>query len=596
MNLRPYQQQAIDALFKWWEAGRQGEDPLIWLPTAAGKTVIFSHLIKRLMNDYKGVTVLILAHRKELLTQAEQKLLAVWPEAPVGVYAASLDRREIRPITIASRDTLAGVLEEVGQFTFVIIDECHRMNAKEGGRYQTIVRQLRAQYPDLVVVGFTATPYRLGQGKIYGEGKPFADIAYKKPMLEMIQEGYLCPLTSRTAERGEIDTTGIATRGGDFDEAQLSERASDSELVREALTEWQTLAADRKHSVFFCVSILHAGIVSEQLHRMGIDAPVITGETAGSERDHLLHDFNEGQFRAIVNVGVLTEGWDAPLVDCIVLLRPTKSASLYVQMVGRGLRLHPSKSHCLILDFGGNIQRLGPVDQAGEREPKEGKKKKGATERPYKRCGTWNEEETCWEKGCGHKNATAAAKCAECGQPFFNHNAQAQQGGITTAESDIQWFEVERMSYRVMTSTQTGKEYLRIAYHCGLFETFYENLMLGYEGHAGKKALSRLGNLVNEGVYGIPSAYVARELLDAGDLSFKAVKSIAVNLSDKWKPVVETRFSPLTHPRMLRPYQVRWDDTVKWQEFADGTRLLRHERNGEFMSYLSQNRERLSRF
>lgn len=545
MNLRPYQQSAIDALFRWWEQGRQGEDPLICLPTASGKTVIFSALIQRLIREYPGVSVLILAHRKELIVQAEEKLLRVWPEAPVGVYAAGLGRRELNRVTIASRDTIAPVVDAIGQFTFVIVDEAHRMNVKEEGRYRQLIGKLRQQYEHLVVIGFTATPFRLGQGRIYGEGKPFADLAYHVGMLKLIEQGYLSPLTSLSPASGTIDTAGVKTTAGDYNEHELEQRATATGVVEAAVKEWIETAYihGRQASVFFCVSILHAGLVAEAIARRGIDAAVVTGQTPDAERDQLLRDFNDGAFPALCNVGVLTEGWDCPRVDCIVLLRPTKSAGLYVQMCGRGLRLFPGKENCLVMDFGGNIERLGPVDEADEPEPKKRQNKAEASqEAPYKRCGTWDQEEQIFSGGCGHKNSTAATECEECGRPFIRHEAEAKRGGVISSERAIETFPVESVSWRVVLSQRSGNTYLRIAYHCGLFERFYRNLMIGYPGYAGDRAQREWMGLTTLGTApGSPEE--AAWLLDTGNEQLRPVASITVDVASRWKDILRTTYA-----------------------------------------------------
>lgn len=544
MDLRPYQQAAIDALFAWWAAGRQGEDPLVCLPTAAGKTIIFSALIKRLLTEYPGVSVLILAHRQELISQAEAKLRHVWPAAPVGVYAASLGRREVRPITIASRDTIAPVVRAVGQFTFLIIDEAHRISVKDEGRYRKLIAELREQYEDLVVIGFTATPFRLGQGRIYGPGKPFADLAYHVGMLDLIKQGYLAPLTSLAPMAGTIDTEGVKTVGGDFNERQLEERATAEGIIDAALDEWQATAyaQGRRATVFFCVSILHAGLVKEALLRRGIEADAVSGETPAEERARLLTDFAAGGFPALCNVGVLTEGWDCPRCDCIVLLRPTKSASLYVQMVGRGLRLSPEtgKTDCLILDFGGNIERLGPVDQADEKEPRQTKRDQ-REEAPYRRCGDWDPSTSCFRNGCGHKNPPAAIKCEQCGQLFIRHEAEAKRGGLISSERSLQDFEVERLSWRVAYSQASGQPYLRLGYHCGLFETFYRNLMIGYAGYAGQKAALEWAGLTTRGTSPMTPEQAAW-LLDQGEEVLRQPRLITVDVASRWKDIVRSDY------------------------------------------------------
>ena len=548
MNLRPYQEAAIAALFSWWKAGRQGEDPLVCLPTAAGKTIIFCSLIQRLLAEYPGVSVLILAHRQELISQAEDKLLHVWPTAPVGVYAASLGRREVRPITIASRDTVAPVVRELGQFTFLIIDEAHRISTKDEGRYRKLIADLRGQYEDLVVIGFTATPFRLGQGRIYGPGKPFADLAYHVGMLDLIQQGYLAPLTSLAPTAGAIDTEGVKTTAGDFNERQLEERATAEGIIDAALDEWQATAFNqgRKASVFFCVSILHAELVKEALILRGIEADAVSGETPAKERTQLLTDFANGVFPVLCNVGVLTEGWDCPRCDCIVLLRPTKSASLYVQMVGRGLRLSPAtaKTDCLILDFGGNIERLGPVDQADEKEPRQ-TKKAAPDEAPYRRCGEWAPGASLFLNGCGHKNPPAAIKCEQCGQLFIRHEAAAKRGGLISSERSYQDFEVERLSWRVCYSQKSGQPYLRIGYHCGLFETFYRNLMIGYAGYAGQKAALEWAALTTRGTSPMTPEQAAA-LLDHDGEALRQPSRITVDVASRWKEIVRSHYDPLS--------------------------------------------------
>ena len=553
MQPRPYQSACIDAVFGWWAAGRQGEWPCVVLPTAAGKTVIFSMLLKRLFEQFPNITALILAHRKELIEQAEAKLKSVWPSAPVGVYAASLGRREQNArILIAARDTVANKLDHIGQRTFVIIDEAHNINQKEEGRYRKILADLKERYPHLVVIGFTATPFRLGQGRIYGKGKLFSDVCFKIGMQDLISQGFLAPLTSQAVGAGEIDTTGVRTVGGDFDERELAEIATADDLVDAALADWKAKAFDtgREATVFFCVSRLHAQIVSEKLARMGIDCPFVTGETPDAERAALLAGFSRGDFSAIANVGILTEGWDCPRCDCIALLRPTQSAALYVQMVGRGLRLHDGKSDCLVLDYGGNIKRLGPVDQADIAEPKGGKKRAKSGEPCQvcnrdlcKTCGEWAMDEDGkghWKNGCGHHNAIGAKQCEACNQPFITHDIKAAAGGIISTERVIEVFDVESVSCRVATSRE-GKRYLRVAYQVSLFETFYKNIMLGYPGYAGQKAAREWERIAACGE-APDSPDMAAHSVESGDYILNPVSRIHVDTVSRWKDVVHVEY------------------------------------------------------
>lgn len=546
MELRPYQEGALAAISGWWEAGRQGDPMLICAPTGAGKTVIFAELCRRLLADYPGVSILVLAHRKELIEQTVDKLTTLWPEAPVGVYAASLGRRETAQITVASRDTVASKIDDLGHITFLIIDEAHRVSVKDEGRYRTIINTLKSKYADLVVIGFTATPYRLGQGKIYGPGKLFGDMAYQIGLRTLIDAGHLVDYRFPVvAESAVINTDGIATIGGDFDEGELAERATADGMVKAAIDNWQEHGSDRKSSVFFCVSILHAEMVSEELLRRGILCPVVTGMTPMSERAAALASFGSGEFPAIVNVGVLTEGWDCPRCDCVVLLRPTQSASLYVQMAGRGLRTFDGKADCLIMDFGGNVQRLGKPEDATEPEPTKKKKNEGAGF-GLKRCGKWVEgtgqESGAWANGCGHENHTAAKECAVCHKPFIDHAVKAY--GTDGQGRKLQRFAVESVQAAVMTSRASGKDYVRVAFNCGLFQTFYKNVMLKYPGYAGEKAAREWAQLTGdsvEGVYADMSQCTPNEMVDA--FSPVTVTHITVDLASKWKDITEVEYA-----------------------------------------------------
>ncbi len=200
MKLRYYQRNAIDALHDWFDSRPVGEHPLLSLPTAAGKTIIFSHFIKEVLAKDPNARFLVLAHRKELVSQAEIKLKTVWSGAPTGVLAAGMKRFEHdAQILIASRDTLASPkrLEKVGGFDYMIIDEAHNISPDSFTRYKKIINILSAIKP-MKVMGCTATPYRMGQGYIYGDRKDhfFKDIAYSVSIPELIETGYLSRLSA----------------------------------------------------------------------------------------------------------------------------------------------------------------------------------------------------------------------------------------------------------------------------------------------------------------------------------------------------------------------------------------------------------------
>ncbi|OSM04165.1 DEAD/DEAH box helicase [Magnetofaba australis] len=554
MELRGYQQEAIDALFAWW-AERRGENPVLVLPTGAGKTVIFSALIQRLVSDYPGTRILVLAHRKELIAQAEAKLLTVWPEAPVGVLAASLGRREMAPVTIASRDTIAGIVEQVGWFDLVFVDEAHNIAPGENTRYRKIINALKQRNPNLHVIGFSATPFRTGQGYIYGDEEKhlFQGVAYEARIKRLIDEGWLCPVTARAVSDDSVaDTSAVKTTAGDFNQGQLEQVVSDNALINAAVTEWERLAYQhgRRSSVFFCVSVLHAHLVSDALSHMGHDVPVVSGTTPQEERDEILEKFDAGDLIGIANVGVLTEGWDSPRLDCICLLRPTKSLGLYMQMVGRGLRLFPGKENCLVLDFGECIERFGPIDIARpankrrEEDPRTKTCPVCQTIHGYLKrkcpCGNRFQEEPAKEcEKCGEPNPIAAKLCMACAAPFVTHGKRARNGGILSGEPAPQRYEVEGVTCSVRHSKTSGRPYLQIRYHHDLTTAFTQNLMLGYPGFAGERAAAQWRNLSYSGS---PIPEHPQQALSRCADDLKPVISVVVDMNSRWKEVLEIEF------------------------------------------------------
>ena len=550
MELRPYQAAAIDSLYRWWQS-RSGY-PLIELPTGAGKTVVFCELIKRLFSDCPDLMVLVLAHRKELLTQAAQKMIAVWPEAPIGTFCAGLNARQIAPITIASRGTLANCVDAFPRIDLVVVDECHNVSPDDETQYRGIINRLKTKNPSLMVIGFTATPYRRKQGKIYGSGDQhlFAGIAYRAPIRELIDQGYLCPVVSpRLSSDHSLDTSSIKITAGDYNVGQMEKVALQEDLIRQALDDWQQHAKDRQATVFFCVSIAHAEAVSDALRERGIIAPVIHGNTSRTPsfvRERHLKDFDEGRLNHLCNVGVLTEGWDCPRLDCIVLLRATRSVGLYLQIVGRGLRKHPNKTNTLVLDFGGNIDRFGPIDEA---KPVTRRKKIDRT-KDCPKCGTIlgvlaRTCPNCFEvfqlppmktcKKCQAKVPTSTTACPECNEIFVNHEAKASGADILNTPKT---YDGTGIDFYVRTSNAKGLTYLVIAMICGI-ETYEKFLFLGYPGFAGKRSRQEWKQLAK------PSTRVPdtpEQAMQLGPDVLRPIKQIKVERKEKYRYVSQIIF------------------------------------------------------
>ena len=554
MNLRPYQSEAIDGLFNWWSE-RKGENPSVVLPTASGKTIIFSTLIKRLISQCPDLRVLVLAHTKELVEQAADKLKSVWPEAPVGVYCAGLGRREICQVTSASRDSIRRVIKDIEEpFHLVIIDEAHLIAPREESSYRKILSELKAKYSQLAVVGFTATPYRQSSGLIYGEDDSlFAGVAYEAGIRDLMKQGYLCQITAKAvASDSKPCLDGIKTTAGDFNRGQLADAVEVDDLVLSAVNEWYQTGykQGRKSSVFFAVSIAHAEMISTALFRLGIRAPMVTGTTKADIRAKILEQFDKGELPALVNVGCLTTGWDAPRLDCITLMRPTKSLSLFLQMVGRGLRLHPDKENTLLLDFGGNLERFGPIDIA---QPPRKRKAEIRTKtcdcckevvslhaRKCKSCGFEFEPapvRVCPE--CEAENAPSAAKCIGCGYIFVTHESKASNGAVFSdqVEPEIKEFAVSDWGLELATSRQ-GKKYIKQWFEHDILNRFSRPLMVGADGVAGRIAKSKLKvmGFVNDDPKVVVEAFHNMRFM------FNTPKTVTINCASKWRDVVSVNY------------------------------------------------------
>jgi len=366
LDLRPYQREALGAVAAAEQRGVRRT--LVALPTGTGKTVIFSHLIHA-----RGGRALVLAHRDELLGQAADKLTRVDPATPVGLVRAELDQVHA-PIIAASIQTLArdARLARLGtDFHTIVVDEAHHAAAPT---YRRVLEHLGA-FEDAgpLVVGFTATPER---GDRVGLGCVFEEIVYRRTLLDMLRAGYLCDLRAVQVTL-EADLSQVRVRGGDFAEGELAAallEANAPEHVAEALGEH---AAGRKMLVFV-PGVELAYETAGALCAAGIRAEALDGTTPRDERWAILARLRSGQTRAVVNCAVLTEGFDEPSVNCVVVARPTKSAPLYTQMIGRGTRMYPGKADCLILDLVGASTRhelvtaatligLAPCDLAGGR-------------------------------------------------------------------------------------------------------------------------------------------------------------------------------------------------------------------------------------
>jgi len=376
-NLRDYQRDAVDATLEHFRAC---DDPaVIVLPTGAGKSLVIAELARLARRR-----ILVITHVRELVEQNHAKYAALGLEA--GIFSAGLGRRDFsHQVTFASVQSIARNLEAfTDQFSLLIIDECHRVSEDDGSQYQQVISHLRQQNAGLKLLGLTATPYRLGYGWIYRthyrgfvrseEPRVFERCIYELPLSWMIRKGYLTPPELVDAAIAHYDFTALTPSAtGHYPERELNSLLLKHPRVTRAICEQIIeLAAERQGVMIFAATVEHAREIQGYLPTD--QTAIVTGTTPGDERQQLIRSFKARQLKYLVNVAVLTTGFDAPHVDFIAILRPTASVSLYQQIVGRGLRLCEGKQDCLVIDYAGNDFNLhhpevGTPRPAADSEP-----------------------------------------------------------------------------------------------------------------------------------------------------------------------------------------------------------------------------------
>lgn len=335
MELRPYQQEAKDAIFEQWDNGVK--KTLLVLPTGCGKTVVFAKVTEDCVRQ--GNRVLILAHRGELLDQAADKLMKTTGLGCALEKAESTCQGSWFRVVVGSVQTLMRQkrLDQFPEdfFDTIIIDEAHHCISDS---YQKVLQH----FPDAQILGVTATPDR---GDMQNLGQFFESLAYEYTLPKAIKEGYLAPIKALTIPL-KIDMSSVSVQAGDFKVGDIG-TALDPYL--EGIAEEMKKYCSDKKTVVFLPLVKTSQKFRDLLNEHGFQAAEVNGNS--QDRAEILADFEAGKYNVLCNSMLLTEGWDCPSVDCIVVLRPTKVRSLYCQMVGRGTRLFPGKDHLLLLDF-----------------------------------------------------------------------------------------------------------------------------------------------------------------------------------------------------------------------------------------------------
>ncbi|HGF5181473.1 DEAD/DEAH box helicase [Vibrio parahaemolyticus] len=360
-TLRPYQADSVKAVIHYFR--KHSTPAVIVLPTGAGKSLVIAELARLA----KG-RVLVLAHVKELVEQNHAKYEGYGLKG--AIFSAGLGRKETdQQVVFASVQSVVRNLDSFkNQFSLLVIDECHRVPDDKNSSYQKVITHLRELNPGIKVLGLTATPYRLGIGWIYQyhtrgqvrteESRFFRDCIFELPIRYLLDENFLTPARMMDAPVLSYDFSQLKPANtGRYKEAEMDMVIDKAKRATPQIVE-QIIqyARERKGVMIFAATVRHA----QEIHGLlpESETAIVIGDTPTPERDAIIQAFKNREIKYLVNVSVLTTGFDAPHVDLIAILRPTESVSLYQQIVGRGLRLSEGKNECLVLDYAGNSYDL----------------------------------------------------------------------------------------------------------------------------------------------------------------------------------------------------------------------------------------------
>lgn len=478
IQLRPYQEDGLQSIWDYFASGKQGNPVIAW-PTGVGKSAIPAVFIERIMKAWPTQRFMMITHVKELIEQNAEVLKIVWANAPLGIFSAGLKSKDIAfPIIYAGIQSAIKNPLKFGHRDIIFIDECHLVSMEESSMYLTFIAAMKLINPHVKVIGMSATPFRMGQGMLTDEGGLFTDIIHDltgiKGFNQLIAEGYLCPLIPLRTKT-EIDVSEVGMQKGEFIASQLQHAADKEEITYAGLRETVSAGHNRKSWLIFSSGIEHAEHIASMLSSFGIDCAAVHSKQKPEYNNAAISAFKAGTLRSIVNFSKLTTGFNYPEIDLIADFRPTLSIPLHIQKLGRGTRPANDKDNCLVLDFGRNVPRLGPINDPII--PRRKGEKTG--DPPVKLCDH-----------CGAYNHASARICCQCGAEFsFQVKIVAKPGTDAILASDlpiIEHFDVHRVIYAPHNKIGSPQS-MKVTYFTGL-RTFTEWVCLEHPKLAGKIA------------------------------------------------------------------------------------------------------------
>ena len=530
---RQYQQDienaVIDYLFN------KPGNPIVAAPGGVGKSFVMARLVKRFCTEWPGTRIMVLAQDAKLLTQNSNELLRYWPLAPMGIYSSGLKVRDTKDqIIFGGIQSVAKRGEDFGVRHIILIDEADLVSPKDDALYQKFLKTLKVANPHLRVVGFTASPYRMGTGCLTNL-ELWDDICIDLTRTEkfnwFIDHGFLSPLINKRGAK-EVDITNIAMKGGEFDEKELQAATDTEELNKAVVEETLRYGADRKHWLVFSAGVNHGHNLAKLFNSRGVPTEMLSGKDTMDRRERVEAEWREGKIRCLVNCGLYGRGFDFPAIDLIVWARATQSPALWLQGCVRGTRKAPGKANALILDMAGNTMRLGPVNDVIVPKPRrKGDAVKG--EAPVKECPE-----------CHSYIAIQCKECPDCGYIFpppKTIKKTASEADILKRSASIdpiiEEFEVLGIRYKSHLS-KASKLNLKITYSTGL-SRFHEYLAFDSSNQYMKRKLEKWWTY-RGGLLPIPEG--SDEALDRAPSELKTPSKISVTYNGKYAEVTGCTF------------------------------------------------------
>lgn len=357
---RPYQVGAVDAAVTYLTQPK-ARNGLLILPTGSGKSIVIANIIREL-----GQPTLVFQPSKEILVQNHAKLCSYGYRA--GIYSASAGEKKLQNVTFATVGSVVKKLHLLERFKYVIVDECHTVNAK-GGMYEEVISHMGVR-----TLGLTATPYRLGRDtnekgetqsilKFLTRTRPrvFEDVVYYVQNRELFDAGYLAKLVYHPIRVINRSALQLNSTGNDYTDESVRAAYEQSDFYKKLLQVVNRLfhpEVGRRNALVFTRFVKEAEMVAQAVP----GTAVVTAETPDKDRDRIIAQFRAGRIRCVANVGILTTGFDYPELEAVVMARPTRSLALWYQVVGRGIRPHPQKANTMVIDLGGNLEQFGKVE------------------------------------------------------------------------------------------------------------------------------------------------------------------------------------------------------------------------------------------